>query len=79
MLTQSADTADDERNILIGAPNRPPMIAPKASDGCYGLASALGADVGRAPFHVRYGQKRTSVLFDHLIGLSQQCRRHRDP
>jgi hypothetical protein len=33
MLTQSADTADDERNILIGAPNRPPMIAPKASDG----------------------------------------------
>src|SRR5262245_59815931 len=42
MLTQSADTADDERNILIGAPNRPPMIAPKAGDGCYGLASALG-------------------------------------
>jgi hypothetical protein len=31
ILIQSADTADDERNILIGAPNRPPIVTPKAS------------------------------------------------
>jgi hypothetical protein len=42
MLTQSADTADDERNIWIAAPNRPPDDTAKSKRWRYGLASALG-------------------------------------
>jgi hypothetical protein len=39
MLTQSADTADDERNILIGAPQSAPDDNAKSKRWRYGPAS----------------------------------------
>lgn len=56
MLTQSADTADDERNIFDWCPQSAPDDSAKSQRWRYDLASALGslADIPQGVRHVRF-------------------------
>ena len=69
MLAQSADTPDDERNILIGAPNRPPDDNAKNKRWRYGLPSALGqkADIAAPAINVYFSpESGNSLTIRHL-------------